>query len=88
MYNFPYEAAGNAGYRGSGHHPRRHGLARMVLTAVAVGIVASLLLGPAFWALGVAFHLVSALVRLALLGAVALFVWHRIRRRIGARSGM
>lgn len=59
----------------------------MVVVAVAVGVVLSLLVGPVFWALGLAFHLFTVVIRLAVLGAVATFVWRRIlRRHIGRRG--
>ena len=88
MYRFPYESAGDTRYPPSAGGPRRGGLARMIVTAVAVGIVISLLLGPALWALGLAFHLVGLAIRLAVLGAIGIFLWHRISRRLRSGRGI
>lgn len=50
-------------------------------TVLAVG--AMFLLGTAFWALGLIFHLVSLLFRVALITAVVAFVWRAVTRRRG-----
>ena len=87
MYDFPYDPAGDPRHPRSACGPRRGGLLRMVLVAVAVGVVLSLLIGPVFWALGLAFHLFTVVIRLALLVAIGTFVWrHLLRGHIGRRG--
>jgi hypothetical protein len=50
----------------------------VMIAVVAVGAV--LVLGTAFWVLGLLFHMAGWILRVALLAAVAAFVWKRITR--------
>ena len=54
---------------------------RTILMWVAVAVIVVLALGAVGWAVGIAFHLLGLLFRIALVTAVVAFVWRRITRR-------
>ena len=72
---------GEHGCRGGWH--RRPGLLRMVLIGIAVAFAASFVFGALFWVLGLAFHLLGLLLRVALVTAVVAWVWRRFASRPG-----
>lgn len=87
MFSSQYETPGS-GYPGGGAPdpgPYRPSLFRMVVAAVLIGVVASVLFGSALWAIGVVFHIVGVVVRLAILAALGTFIWRRVTHR--HRSG-
>ena len=86
MYNFPYETPTGSSYPPDAG-PRRPSLLRMVVAAVLIGVVASLIFGSAVWAVGFMFHLIGFFIRLAVLAAIASFIWRRVvHRHAGRRS--
>ncbi len=91
MYNFPYEPpAGSAYPPGPAPQTGRHGpgLMRMIVAALLIAMVASLVFGPALWAVGFVFHLVGFVVRLAILAAIGRFIWRRVVHRPAGRRGI
>ncbi|HET9076682.1 MAG TPA: hypothetical protein VFN68_07105 [Acidimicrobiales bacterium] len=81
MYSSPYEPG--PGYpHGTSEPPRpcRPSLLRMIVAAVLIGVVASLLFGPALWAVGILFHIIGFALRVAILIAVGTFIWRRVAR--------
>jgi hypothetical protein len=58
----------------------RHSVLSLVLLIVAVGVAAALALGLLFWAFGFLFSFAAVLLRVALIVAVAAFIWKRITR--------
>lgn len=88
MYSSPYESPLGSGYpHGSDPDPdpgpSRPSLLRMVVAAVLIGVVASILFGSALGAIGVVFHIVGVVVRLAILVALGTFIWRRVTRHRG-----
>ncbi len=89
MYNFPYEPpAGSAHPPGAAPQsgPQRPSLLRMVVAAVLIGMVASFMFGSALWAVGLVFHLIGFVIRLAILAAIAGFIWRRVVHRHTGRG--
>ena len=95
MHNYEYGTAGMSGGPGAGGDPYRYGgqgdrpgrgMLGTVLMIVVIAIGAMLLLGTAFWAIGLVFHLFGWILRVALLVAVAAFVWRRVTRGRGHRD--
>ena len=74
---------GGRGWQAGGGWHRRPGLLRMVLIGIAVAFAASFVFGALFWVLGLAFHLVGLLLRVALVTAVVAWVWRRVASRPG-----
>ncbi len=84
MYNFANQPNAGPDYPpGPSCHPGsgRPSLLRMVVAALLIGILASLLFGSAVWAVGLAFHLIGMVIKLAILVAVGSFIWRRVVRR-------
>jgi hypothetical protein len=88
MHNYEFGSRGGTGQYSSERYtpagdPDRRGdrsiLGLVVMVAVAV-LVAMVGLGFAFWALGLFFHLLGFILRVALLTAVVAFVWRRVVR--------
>lgn len=90
MHNYEYGSSGStshySGYGESdGDRPHRS-LLSLVVTIVVVAVAAAVGLGVAFWALGFLFSLLGWILRVAILAAVAAFVWHRVGRRWSRNS--
>jgi hypothetical protein len=64
---------------------RRHSLLSLVLVIACSVVAFSLAIGVVFWTIGVVFHLLSWLFRLALIVGVAALVWRLIVGRSGRR---
>jgi hypothetical protein len=94
MHNYEFGPAGTSGGPGADGDPYRYGdhgrpgrgMFGTVLMIVAIAIGAMLLLGTAFWAIGLVFHLFGWILKVALLAAVAAFVWRRVTRGRGHRD--
>jgi putative flippase GtrA len=90
MHNYEFGPSGDPShYSGFGetHADRPHrSVFGLVVTIVVVAVLAAAGLGVAFWALGLLFHLLGWILRVAILAAVAAFVWHRLCRRWSSRS--
>jgi hypothetical protein len=65
---------------------RRHSLLSLVLVIACSVVAFSLAIGVVFWTIGVVFHLLSWLFRLALIVGVAALVWRLIVGRSGRRA--
>ena len=92
MYDYSTDPGTGAGpgsgtWGGAGWH-RRPSLLRMVLIGVAVAFAASFVFGTLFWVLGLAFHLFGLLLRVALVTAVAAWVWRRVTSRTGRHGSI
>jgi hypothetical protein len=79
-YDFGSSSGPQAFNRPGGDEPPGHSVLSLVLLIVAVGIVAAVGLGLVFWAFGFLFSIAALLFRVALVVAVAAFVWRRITR--------
>lgn len=91
MYNFPYETPTGSSYPPGAPPeagPRRPSLLRMVVAAVLIGVVASLIFGSAVSAVGFVFHLIGFVIRLAVLAAIAGFIWRRVVHHHAGRRGI
>ena len=61
--------------------PRKPSILSLVVMIVVVAAVAGVGLTITFWALGLVFHLAGWIFKVAVLAAVAAFVWRRVSRR-------
>jgi hypothetical protein len=84
----PYDfgpLGGSAGH--SSHHEpeddaRHHNsIFSLIVMIVVVAIVGAVALSLVFWAMDFVFHLAGWILRIAILAAVAAFVWRKINRR-------
>jgi hypothetical protein len=85
MHNYDFGSSG-ASHRGpygepEGETGRKQSLFSLIVMIVVVAVLAVVGLGVVFWALGFLFHLAGWILRIAVLAAVAAFVWRRINRR-------
>jgi biotin transporter BioY len=82
-YDFgPFGSAGHSSHyetEGDGRH--QNSIFSLVVMIVVVAVIGAIVLGLAFMALGVLFHLAGWILKVAILAAVAALVWRRITRR-------
>jgi len=52
----------------------------LIVMGAVVAVGAVLVLGAAFWVLGLVFHLAGWIIKVAILAAVAALVWRRVTR--------
>jgi putative flippase GtrA len=85
MHNYDFGSTGSAHQSpyGEPEHgaPRKHSMFSLIAMIVVVAVLAMAGLGIAFWALGFLFSLAGWILKVAVLTAVAAFVWRRINRR-------
>jgi hypothetical protein len=86
MHNYEFGSSGGTHqgpYGGSaGDEPRKHSMFSLIVMIVVVAVLAIAGLGIAFWALGFLFHMAGWILRIAVLAAVAAFVWRWVNRRL------
>lgn len=68
------------GYGDLNQQPRRSPFA-LACTIACVAVAAVVGLGVVFWALGFVFDMLGWILRIAILAAVAAFVWRRVSHR-------
>jgi hypothetical protein len=73
----------SSSYRTQRHHGR--GIVRTALIWTAVAVVAMIAFGTFAWAVGLVFHLIGFLIKVALVTAVVAVVWRFFSRRGRAR---
>jgi hypothetical protein len=61
--------------------PHRNSIFSLIVMIVVVAVLGAVALSVMFWALGIVFHLAGWILRIAILAAVAAFVWRKINRR-------
>ena len=71
-----------------GDAPHKHSTFSLIVMIVVVAVLPSSVSGVAFWALGFLFHLAGWILRVAVLAAVAAFVWRWVTRRRSSRPGL
>jgi putative flippase GtrA len=86
MHNYEFGSSGGT-HRGpygvpEGDEPRKHSMFSLIVMIVVVAVLAIAGLSIAFWALGFLFHLAGWILRIAVLAAVAAFVWRWVNRRL------
>ena len=81
-YEFGSWGASSSGPHGEpeGDAPRQHSTFSLIVLIAVVAVLAIVGLGVAFWLLGFLFHLAGWIFRVAVLAAVAAFVWRRVTR--------
>jgi hypothetical protein len=84
MHNYDFGSSGGA-HQGS-HGGEESGASRrsmfsLIVMIVVVAVLAIGALGIAFWAVGFLFHIAGWILRVAVLAAVAAFVWRWVNRR-------
>ena len=73
--------------RQSSHHEpeddtrHQNSIFSLIVMIVVVAIIGAVALSVTFWALGFLFHLAGWILRIAVLAAVAAFVWRKVNRR-------
>lgn len=70
----PYTEPENAG-------PRKNSMFSLIVMIVVVAVIGIVALSVAFWVMGFLFHLAGWILRIAVLAAVAAFVWRWVSRR-------
>jgi hypothetical protein len=80
MHDYQFGSSGS-GAGDDYDRPHRYSTLSLVLLIVGVAIAAAVGLGIIFWALGFLFHLLGWVLKIAILAAVAAFVWRRITCR-------
>jgi hypothetical protein len=53
----------------------------LIVMIVVIAVLGAIALGIVFWAMGFLFHMAGWILRIAILAAVAAFVWRKINRR-------
>ena len=61
--------------------PHKNSTFSLIVMIVVVAVIGVFALSVAFWVMGLLFHLAGWILRIAVLAAVAAFVWHRVSRR-------
>jgi hypothetical protein len=83
MHNYEFGSWG-ASRQGPGEPesdgPHKHSTFSLIVMIAVVAVVAIVGLGVAFWLLGFLFHLAGWILKVAILAAVAAFIWRRITR--------
>jgi hypothetical protein len=77
----PYPRGSGGGDPSAGWCRPGRGVVRTALMWAALALVVFLAFGTAMWALGLVFHLLGLLLRIALITAVVALVWRRVTRR-------
>jgi biotin transporter BioY len=81
-YDFgPFGSAGHSSHYEPDDAPRKNSIFSLIVMIVVVAIIGAVVLGLAFMALGVLFHLAGWILKVAILAAVAALIWRRINRR-------
>jgi hypothetical protein len=85
MHNYEFGAPGGTQrgpYGGpEGDTPGKHSMFSLIVTIVVVAVLAMVAIGIAFWTLGFLFSIAGWILRVAVLAAVAAFVWRWVNRR-------
>ena len=86
MHNYDFGAVGGSGGENpytdrENHGPRRNSMFSLIVMIVVIAVIAAVALTITFWALGFLFHLAGWILKIAVLAAVAAFVWRRVNRR-------
>lgn len=84
----PYDFGpiGGSSAQSSHHQPdnddrHKNSIFSLIVMIVVVAVVGAVALSVMFWAMGFLFHMAGWILRIAILAAVAAFVWRRINRR-------
>jgi hypothetical protein len=78
---FGGSAESGASGRPDNDGPHRNSIFSLIVMIVLVAAVAAIGLTITFWALGFLFHLAGWILRIAVLAAVAAYIWRRVNRR-------
>jgi hypothetical protein len=86
MHNYDSGPFGSAAQHGAYGEPendgrQKHSMFSLIVMIVVIAVIAAVALSVTFWALGFLFHLAGWILKIAVLAAVAAFVWRRINRR-------
>lgn len=82
MHNYDVGPGQYSGYGEPDHDvPRKHSTFSLIVMIVVVAALGIAALSVAFWALGFLFSLAGLILKVAILAAVAAFVWRRCNRR-------
>lgn len=86
MHNYDFGAVGGSGSQNpytepQSDVPRKHSMFSLIVMIVVIAVIAAVALTITFWALGFLFHLAGWILKVAVLAAVAAFVWRRVNRR-------
>ena len=84
MHNYEFGSWGGS-RRGpygesEGEGPRKQSTFSLIVMIAVVAVLAIIGLGIAFWVLGFLFHIAGWILKVAVLAAVAAFIWRRVTR--------
>ena len=84
----PYDFGPLGGSASHGSHqqpeddaPHQNSIFSLIVMIVVVAVIGAVALSVMFWAMGFLFHLAGWILRIAILAAVAAFVWRKVNRR-------
>ncbi len=81
-YDFgPFGSTGQSSHHEPDEAPRKNSIFSLIVMIVVVAVLGAIALSVVFWAMGFLFHLAGWILRIAVLAAVAAFVWRKINRR-------
>jgi len=84
--NYDFGPIGGSAAQSPYHEPEndshhKNSIFSLIVMIVVVAIIGAVALSVTFWALGFLFHLAGWILKVALLAAVAAFVWRWVNRR-------
>jgi hypothetical protein len=83
MHNYESGPFGGTGHQGpyGEREGGRHSVFSLVAWIILLAVVAAIVLSVAFWVLGIVVGIAGWILKVAILAAVAAFVWRRVCRR-------
>ena len=86
MPNYDFGPIGGSAAQSPYHEPEndshhKNSMFSLIVMIVVVAVIGAVALSVAFWVIGILFHLAGWILRVAVLAAVAAFVWRQVSRR-------
>jgi hypothetical protein len=86
MSNYDFGPIGGSAAQSPYHEPEndshhKNSIFSLIVMIVIVAVIGAVALSVAFWVIGILFHLAGWILRIAVLAAVAAFVWRKVSHR-------